>query len=366
MFNRLERDHARFRQIVRGKIKQELRKYLSSGELIGRQGKDLVSIPLPQIEIPHFCYGEQQTGGVGQGEGEPGTVLGPGQGGRGPGAGDQPGGHILEVEVSIEELALLLGEELELPRIQPKGEKNIVSQKNRYTGISQTGPESLRHFRRTYKKALRRQLIAGQYDPRRPQVIPIRRDQQYRSWKTIPLPESRAAILYMMDVSGSMGEEQKQLVRAASFWIDSWLRAQYQGIECRYLAHDAEAREVDQETFYRIREGGGTRISSAYHLCLELIKTHYDPAEWNLYCFHFSDGDNLSADNPRCLELLEQELLGKVNLFGYGQVRSAYGSGEFLGQVQGLAAGREELVIAELRGREDLLEAIRAFLGKGR
>lgn len=366
MFNRLERDHARFRQLVRGKIKQELRKYLSSGELIGRQGKDLISIPLPQIDIPHFCYGEQQTGGVGQGEGEPGTVLGPGQGSRGPGAGDQPGGHILEVEVSIEELALMLGEELELPRIQPKGEKNLISHKNRYTGISQAGPESLRHFRRTYKKALRRQLIAGQYDPRQPQVIPIRKDQQYRSWKATPLPETTAVIIYMMDVSGSMGDEQKELVRAAAFWIDSWLRAQYQGIECRYLAHDAEAREVDQETFYRIREGGGTRISSAYQLCGELIAAHYDPAEWNIYCFHFSDGDNQGGDNSRCLEVLEQELLGKVNLFGYGQVRSTYGSGDFLREVQPLAAEREELVTAELRGREDLLGAIKAFLGKGR
>ncbi len=366
MFNRLERDHARFRQIVRGKIKQELKKYISSGELIGRQGKDLISIPLPQIAIPHFCYGEQQTGGVGQGEGEPGTPLGPGQGGRGPGAGDQPGDHILEVEVSLEELAMMLGEELELPRIQPKGEKNITSQKDRYTDISQTGPESLRHFRRTYKKALRRQLISGQYDPRRPQVIPTRKDQQYRSWKAIPRPESTAVIIYMMDVSGSMGDEQKDLVRTAAFWIDTWLCTQYAGIESRYIAHDAEAREVDQEAFYRIREGGGTQISSAYRLCGELIEAHFDPAEWNIYCFHFSDGDNQTEDNSRCLEVLEQDLLGKVNLFGYGQVHSPHGSGGFSHELQRLAAEREEVIIAQIRGREEILEAIRAFFGKGR
>ncbi|MCZ6695265.1 MAG: DUF444 family protein, partial [Acidobacteria bacterium] len=73
MILRIERDHNRFRQIVRGRIKKELKKYISSGELIGRRGKDLISIPLPQIHIPQFIYGRKQTGGVGQGDGAVGT-----------------------------------------------------------------------------------------------------------------------------------------------------------------------------------------------------------------------------------------------------------------------------------------------------
>ncbi len=158
MGQKIERDQQRFRKIVRGKVKSNLSKYITRGEMIGKKGNDLVSIPLPQIEIPQFRYGQKGSGGVGQGEGQPGTPLGPPQQGDGNKAGDQPGGHILEVELSMEELAEILGEELALPRIEPKGKKNIVSTRDKYTGIRQAGPESLRHFKRTFKRALRRQL----------------------------------------------------------------------------------------------------------------------------------------------------------------------------------------------------------------
>ncbi len=366
MTSRIERDNSRFRQIVRGKIKQDLKKYISHGEMIGRKGKDLVSIPLPQIDIPHFRYGEQQTGGVGQGDGEEGMPLGPGKGARGPGAGDQPGEHILEVEVSLEELAQILGEELDLPRIEPKGKKNIVSQKDRYIGISQAGPESLRHFKRTYKRALKRQILSGQYDPKRPRVVPIRRDQQYRSWKSIPQPETNAVIFYMMDVSGSMGDEQKETVRTEAFWIDAWLRSQYDGIETCYIVHDANAREVDQETFYRTRESGGTVISSAYVLCHQIIQERYSPQEWNIYCFHFSDGDNWGEDNGRCKSVLTDDILPHANLFCYGQVYSPYGSGSFINDVKGLAKENENVAVSEIRGRESIMDSIKTFLGKGR
>ena len=69
MTNKIEQDNSRFRQIVRGQIKQDLKKYITHGEMIGRKGKDLVSIPVPQIDIPHFRYGERKAGGVGQGRG---------------------------------------------------------------------------------------------------------------------------------------------------------------------------------------------------------------------------------------------------------------------------------------------------------
>src|SRR5437773_6636763 len=109
MGQKIERDQQRFRKIVRGKVKSNLSKYISRGEMIGKKGKDLVSIPLPQIEIPQFRYGQKNSGGAGQGEGDPGTPLGPGKGQDKGGAGDQPGGHILEVELTMEELAAILG-----------------------------------------------------------------------------------------------------------------------------------------------------------------------------------------------------------------------------------------------------------------
>src|SRR2546428_1170996 len=156
MGQKIERDHQRFRRIVRGKVKSSLSKYISRGEMIGKKGRDLVSIPLPSIDIPQFRFGNKGSGGVGSGPGQVGQPLGPGQGDPSPGAGDQPGGHILEVELTMEEMASILGEELALPRIEPRGKKNIISKRDKYTGIRQAGPESLRHFKRTFKRAMKR------------------------------------------------------------------------------------------------------------------------------------------------------------------------------------------------------------------
>ena len=367
MVRKIERDNARFKEIVRGKIKRELRKYITHGEMIGRKGRDLVSIPLPQIEIPHFRYGQNGSGGAGQGEGEPGTPIGRGeQDGGGSGAGDQPGPHILEVEVSLEELAKMIGEELELPRIEPKGKSTIVEEKHRYTGIRPAGPESLRHLKRTYRRALKRQIVSSQYNADSPLVVPIPEDKRYRSWKTVRRPEFNAVIIYMMDVSGSMTDDQKEVVRIEAFWIDTWLKSQYDGLETRYIIHDAAAKEVDQETFFHTRESGGTRISSAYRLCQRLIDEHFPPAEWNVYCFHFSDGDNWGEDNESCLATLKDELLPKCNLFCYGQVESPYGSGEFIHELEEGIGEDENLVLSEIADKDGIYDSIKKFLGKGK
>jgi sporulation protein YhbH len=363
---KIERDHQRFKKLVRGKVKSNLSKYISRGEMIGKKGKDLVSIPLPQIEVPQFRYGQKGSGGAGQGPGQPGQPLGPTQDGEGHGAGDQPGGHILEVELTMEEMAQILGEELSLPRIEPRGKKNIVSTRDRYTGIRQAGPESLRHFKRTFKRALKRQIAAGLYDPEEPIVIPVREDKQYRSWKEIQQPQSVAVIVYMMDVSGSMTDEQKEIVRIEAFWIDTWIKAHYQGVETVYIIHDAAAQEVDEHTFYHTRESGGTKISSAYELCDKIIDKRYPPDQWNVYSFHFSDGDNWSDDVQHCIEILNEKLLPKVNLFGYGQVESPYGSGEFFEYVHELCGERENVVCSRIPDREAILGSIKEFLGTGR
>src|SRR6185436_10503816 len=214
---KIHKDHQRFRQIVKGKIRDDLRRFLTRGELIGKEGKQLISIPVRGIDIPNFRYGDNEDGGVGQGKGKPGDPVDTEGEGIGPG-GTDPGQHLLEVDITLDELADILGEELQLPRIKPKGKHRITSQKDRYSGIRQSGPESLRHFKRTFRRALRRQIVAGTYDPNRPRIIFERRDKMYRSWRTVLQPQSNAVIVYMMDVSGSMGDEQKELVRLEAFW----------------------------------------------------------------------------------------------------------------------------------------------------
>src|SRR6478735_6659400 len=125
---RIDQDHRRFREIVRGKIKQNLRKYITQGEMLGKKGKEVVSIPLPQIDIPHFRFGSKQTGDMDQGEGDPSDPLGQGDPQTNSDkTGDKPSEHMLEVDVTMEELAAILGEELQLPRIEPKGKERIVA-----------------------------------------------------------------------------------------------------------------------------------------------------------------------------------------------------------------------------------------------
>ncbi len=367
MAQKIDQDVARFKGIIKGRLRKELRKFVSSGELIGKKGKDLISIPIPRIDIPHFVYGDKQKGGVGQGDGEAGQAVGKGEGEGVSKAGNVPGEHIMEVEVTLEELAEILGDELELPRIKPKGQHELESSGVRYSGIAPTGPESLRHFKRTFRRALRRQIMMGTYDPKQPLVIPTHEDRVYRTWKDVPKPRSKALIVYMLDVSGSMGAEQKEIVRLESFWIDTWIRRHYEGLDIRYIIHDAVAREVDRETFFHTRESGGTIISSAYKLLLKMIEDRYNVEEWNIYPFQFSDGDNWSSnDTEECIKLLKDQILPLANVFCYGQVESEYGSGQFLRDLEDKLGSDERLITSRIPNRDAILDSIKTFLGKGK
>jgi len=365
---RIEADHARFREIVRGRIRKDLRKYLSTTELLARRGERSVSVPIPQVELPRFRFGDNKKQGVGQGRGDKGDPVDGAAEGEGEGAaGEHEGRHVLEVEVELDELAEMLGRELELPNIAPKGRREIPAEGGRYSGVRPEGPDSLRHLRRTFREALKRTVAAGEWDPDDPRIVPEKSDFRFRARKAAPQPESSAVVFHLMDISGSMGREQKDIVRIKAFWIDTWLRSQYENLEVVYIVHDAVARVVDQEDFFHLRESGGTKISSAYELCLKLICERYRPDDWNIYPFHYSDGDNWSArDTERCVSLLRDEIVPRVNQFCYGQVKSAYGSGQFKKDLEDALGGEERVVTISLADRTDIPVAIRAFLGKGR
>ena len=357
---RIDRDLGRFRDIVRGEVRKNLKRFVQQGDMVAGEGSRTVRVPMPQIRLPHFTFREGGGGGVGQGEGKPGEGVG-------KEAGEGEGSHELEVEVTLDELAEILGEELALPRIKPRGSKDVKTDLLRYRSIRRTGPRSLRHFKRTYKQALRREILSGTYDPARPMVVPRPEDERYRSFEITPIPESSAAIIYMMDVSGSMGTEQKEIVRHAAFWLDTWIRSQYRNVVVRFVVHDATAREVERHDFFHLKESGGTKISSAYRLCLDMVERDHPTDRWNVYAFHFSDGDNWSGgDTTECLDLLATKLLPAVNLFAYGQVKSAYGSGQFKHDLDQRFPGRDDLVSVDIADRDGILPAIRAFLGRGR
>lgn len=364
---RIERDRRRFNAIVRGRIKRDLERYVTGSEMIGRKGGQLVSIPVPRIDLPRLRHGDNGDGkGGGEGQGQGSGDAGSGEGSASGAAGGDPGKHLLEVELTLDEMAAILGEELELPNIQPRGRARVAVTSKRWSSVSQRGPRSLRHLRRTLKQSLRREIAQGTYDPDRPRLVPSPEDLRFRASREVTAPDHAAMILYMMDVSGSMGREQKEIVRLVSFWIDTWLRSQYQSLETRYLVHDAAAKEVDQDTFYRLRESGGTKISSAYSLAADLLEQQFPAEEWNVYLFHFSDGDNWSGrDTERCLSLLRERLLPRANMFCYGQVKSAYGSGQFMKDLTSGLPDHAGVLTCEILDRQGILPAIKTFLGRG-
>ena len=338
-------------------MREELRRHLGHHELFGREGKHVVSIPVPHLELPHFVHDPGGKGvGQGDGEGEGGTK-----------AGNDPGQHILEAEFSVEELARMMGEALELPRIEPKGNDELAAERGQYTGISNVGPEGLRHFKRSYRQAMRRQISTGDYNPDAPNVVLHRADKRYRTWKPKHQPSTNAVIVYVMDVSGSMGADQKELVRAESFWLDAWISNHYQGTRQVYIVHDAAAKEVDRDTFFRIRESGGTVISSAYTLAKQIIAERFPPQDWNLYLFHFTDGENYSRqDTSKCMDMLQDQLLPLVNLFGYGQVESYGTSGDFYESLHRRFDENEKVALSRIPDRNAIADSIKALLGKGR
>lgn len=357
----IEKDKRRFKQIVRKEVENNLHKYIKHKELIGRRGKEMISIPIPEIQIPKFIWGAPGIG-VGQGPGEIGEPIGQGEGEDSGEAGNQPGRHIREVEVTLEELAQILGEQLELPRIEPKQKNNVEGIVTKYRSRRRVGPETLRCFKATYVAALKRMIAEGLYDPKNPYIIPIRDDKRYRSWKEYPSPQSNAVIFYMMDVSGSMTDERKDLVRLTSFWIDTWLRFNYKNIISEYIIHDMKAYLVSEDDFYNIRESGGTYCSSAYTLCLKELR-RYPINNWNVYGFHFTDGENWPEDNERSREKI-LELSEVLNMFSFGQVQHRWGD-SFKEMVDSIEAKRNNIVTVTINSDDDIYNALRTFFKKG-
>ena len=356
----IEPDVKRFRDIVKGKVREDLTEYITSDEIIAQHGNDMISVPVKEITIPRFIFGANDKG-VGEGEGEDGD----GPGGRRGGTGE--GKHLREEKFHIEELADLLGEELKLPRIKPRLTSGLEDAVPRYEGISRRGPPALRDHKRTFKEALKRAVAEESYDDQDPSIVPIKDDFRYRSARLKPRPKTNAVIFYVIDVSGSMGEEEKSLARNTAFWTDAWIDRQYQGTEKCYIIHDVSAKVVDRDTFFTTRESGGTVISSAYQLAKEQMFGRFSPDEWNIYLFHFSDGDNSSpADSQKALDLLKQDILPYVNLFGYVEIGASRTGGGFIEFLQPHLQDQEAAVLTHMGDRNDIIPVIKDLLGTGR
>lgn len=330
--DRITEDYGRFREIIRGKIRKSLGRYMAFPDKIVRKGKDgeIVSIPFPKIDTPRFKFTEKQQGGIGQGDGEEGDPLSRPEKDDDGKAGDKEGKHLIE-EFSIEEFIDIVAEELKLPNLDDSGKRRLIKIKDKYSEIRKVGPESLRSFKRTYKEALKRSIASGEHIIGKPPKNIVQKDKRYRASKPIKKEENDAVIFLIIDASGSMGETKKLLARLASFWIVRWIARNYEGVEIRFIIHCTTAREVEEKVFFTIREGGGTKISSAYILCSEIMKRDYSINETNVFIIQFSDGENWADDNELALKTIREQLMPFINMFGFVQVGSKKrGKGNFI------------------------------------
>ncbi len=385
-------DLQRYNDILKGKAREDLKKFKTPGEMLGIKGGNIVSIPVPKIGIPHFTRGNRQAGGAGQGEGEEGQVIGQTDDETGQKAGDQAGGHIIEVEMTLSEVAEAIIQDRKLPYLQPKGYGVAKEKAIKWNTKSRVGIDL--DLQSTIVNALKRvgSEIGDKFDIETDEGLNALLDQVaiedvdkvYNSWREIEKPQVSAVIIYMMDVSGSVTDEMKEKVRKAARWLSLIIQYQFgkvradlrgekfenenlgEGVEEVFIIHDAAAQEVSEHDFYHTRESGGTRISSAYQLAQKIIEERYDPDTWNVYAFHFSDGDNWGDDIPHAIDLIKQ-MAERINEFGYIQVESTYGSGEFYGYVKEFAAEGHPHVRftkVEAAGNEGLDKVIDSMLGE--
>lgn len=351
MPRRIEEDHKDFRDVVSGRIRRALKKFIKSGQIVRNRGKNgKIAITIPKIDIPHIVYGNSDEG-VGRGPGKEGDVIGkdpkPGQG-QGAGQGETEG---ITINLDLEEVLKFMKEELQLPNLKKKPNEIYDEIKIKYNNISLIGPESLRHNRRTLMQTLKRQAAEGtlnnlKYVPGLPDPVrvlqPIKEDKRYRQFNEIKIPSSNALVIFARDGSGSMDDAKCDIISDMSWWIDTWIRRFYDRVDRLYVWHDSMAMEVDEDKFYKYRFGGGTTCSSALKFITKQFESRYPPNKWNVYVFYFTDGENWGEDNETFIKTLQEEFTPEVvNFTGITQILSYAYDGSVKHQVdEAIKAGR--------------------------
>jgi uncharacterized sporulation protein YeaH/YhbH (DUF444 family) len=156
-----------------------------------------------------------------------------------------------------------------------------------------------------------------------PFIDPI--DIRYRRFEATPKPVAQAVMFCLMDVSGSMTEQMKDLAKRFFMLLHIFLTRRYRHVDVVFIRHTSTAEEVDEETFFYSRETGGTVVSTALEKMLEIARARYSTDRWNIYGAQASDGDNYGADSGRCVALLGDEVLPLCQYFAYVEVGDGMG-----------------------------------------
>jgi hypothetical protein len=281
-----------------------------------------------------------------------------GQGGRGSGASNEGESEDEFVfHLSREEFLNVFFDDLALPNLVKTQLTRITEQRTVRAGHTPTGVPANINVIRSMRGALGRRLALGTPYLERihkleeeierlletrgeddPQVVALREeivrlrvkfeaipfidsfDLRFNNRIKQPKPSTQAVMFCVMDVSGSMDEEKKQIGKRFFMLLYLFLTRTYEHIELVFIRHHTVAKEVNEEDFFHSRESGGTVVSSALRLMHEVIRDRYASGAWNIYCAQASDGDNWENDSPICRELLAESIMPLVQYFAYIEI----------------------------------------------
>jgi uncharacterized sporulation protein YeaH/YhbH (DUF444 family) len=145
-------------------------------------------------------------------------------------------------------------------------------------------------------------------------------DLRFRAFAKQPLPNTQAVMFCLMDVSGSMDQQRKDIAKRFFLLLHLFLHRNYKNVQVVFIRHHAQAKEVDEHEFFYAQETGGTVVSSALNLLDEVIHERFPPDLWNVYVAQASDGDNWYDDSPKCNQLLASRILPLVRYFAYIEI----------------------------------------------
>lgn len=327
--DRSARDRARHRKKIERAIKEGIHNIVAEESIIGQNGKKKFRIPVRGIKEYRFVYGDNGSKRVGSAQGKDvqrGQTIGQKEKQSQPGAGkpgDKKGEEYYEVELTLEQLADYLFNDLELPNFEKKKESQIITKKIKRKGYRTKGIRPRLDKKKTVIQKIKRQKMAehsGTYDKDSGESFSFHEsDLRYRHYKITEKRSSNAVIFFLMDISGSMTKEKKFLARSFFFLLYHFIRTRYDKVDIVFLSHDVEAYEVDEEQFFGRGSSGGTMVSSVLKKTEEIIDERYHKSSWNTYVFQCSDGDNWPGDND-ATKAYVKSIIPKSQFFGYCEI----------------------------------------------
>ena len=325
-------DRSRHKQKIEKAIKDGITDIVSEESIIGQDGKKKIRIPVKGIKEWQFVYGsnegQKQVGSAPNADIQKGQVVRKGQQEQGTGnkAGKDKGEEFYEVEITLEELAEYLFASLKLPELEKKKLRTVLEEKPRRHG---TRPEGILPRLDQKESAIQRikRLAAAkragevEYDENGKEIFPFHdNDLRYHHIQAKPKEATNAVIFFMMDVSGSMTQNIKFIARSFYFLLYQFIRHKYEKIDIVFIGHTTEAFETDEDSFFKRGSSGGTYVSSAPELAIEIAHERYHPSAWNIYAFHCTDGDNFEEDNVKAFDVY-RDLCDISQMVGYCEIK---------------------------------------------